>query len=214
MKRMRVFCLLTALLMLLCACGAGAAPEETQSPYAGLIDRPEAGDYDGARAMINAMEGQTVPAETEAPETQTPAAQTESVIYADIEIVELNQYNARDYFEFQEEFQIGEQSWCTQYITLKEEYRDRLISQEDVLLEVSCLRCEAHGSIDLEEEEFSPEYYVPISREKEARILELDHTGSGWLTGMTVYSNRGYFPDYAMDVEITSGSGKLIFSAE
>ena len=214
MKRMRVFCLMLALLMLLCACGAGTKPEETQSPYDALISRLEAGDYDGARAMIDAMEGQIAPAETEAPETQMPAPQTESVVYADIEIVELDQYNARDYFEFREEFQIGEQSWCTQYVALKEEYRDRLLSVEDVLLQMSCLRCEAYGTIDLEEEEFRPEYYEPTSREKEIRVLELENTGSGWLTGMTVFSDRGYFPDYAMDVEIISGSGKLVFSVE
>ena len=214
MKRMRIFCLTAALLMLLCACGAGTQSEETQSPYDALISRLEAGDYDGARAMIDAMEGQTAPAETEAPETHMPAAQPESVIYADIEIVELNQYNARDYFEFREEFLIGQQSHCTQYIALKEEYRDRLLSVEDVLLQVSCLRCEAYGTIDLEEEEFRPEYYEPTSREKEVRVLELENTGSGWLTGMTVFSDRGYFPDYAMDVEIISGSGKLVFSVE
>lgn len=214
MKKIRVACLMLTLLMLLCACSTGTQPEETRAPYAGVIDRLEAGDYDGAREMIDAMEGQTVPAEADAPETQMPAAQAESVIYADIEVVELDRYNVGEYFEFQEEFQIGEQSWCTQYIRLKEEYRDRLLSVEDVLLQVSCLRCEAYGSIDLEEEEFRPEYYEPTSREKEIRVLELENTGSGWLTGMTVYSDRGYFPDYAMDVEILSGSGKLVFSVE
>lgn len=214
MRKFQLLCLLTAFLMLLCACGTGTRPEETWSSYAGVIDRLEAGDYDGARAMIDAMEEQMVPAETERVTEQVPAAQTEAVIHADVEIVELDRDNVRYYFEFQEEFQIGEQSWCTQYIRLKEEYRDRLISVEDILLQVSCLRCDAYGSVDLEEEEFRPEYYDPTSREKEIRVLEVENTGNGWITGMSVFSDRGYFPDYAMDVEIISGSGKLIFSVE
>lgn len=206
MKKGKLLCFLTVLVLVLCACSAGAEPGESPSPYDGLIAALEAGDYDGARAMIDAME--TQPVQTE------PAIDTEPVIYADLELVELGQSNVRDYFEFVEEFQIGEQSWCTQYVRLKEEYRDRLLSVEDVLLNVSCLRCEAYGSIDLEEEEFRPEYYDPVSREKEERVLEVDNSGSGWLTGMTVFSDRGYFPDYAMDVEITSGSGKLAFALE
>lgn len=212
MKKIRI--LIAVLCCILCGCGAQAEPEGTTSLYMGVIERLEAGDYDGARAQIDALEGLRETAEMETVPKQSTVTQPDSVIHADMEIVELTQDNVRYYFEFVEEFVIGEPSHCTQYITLKEEYRDRLLSVEDAFLNVTLLRCEAYGSIDLEEEEFRADYYDPISQKKEARTLELDYNGSGWITGMTVYSDSGCFPDYAMDVQIESGSGKLVFSAE
>lgn len=217
MKKSMTLCVAAVMLLALCACGARTEPETVRSPYDGLIACLEAGDYDGARAMIDAMEKNKEPLETEIAETDTaairpPEVQPESVIHADIELVELTPHNVREYFEFTEEFHIGEQSSCTQYITLKEEYRDRLLSLEKAQLEISFQCCNAYGSIDLEEGEFQSDFYEPISQEKV--WLELDNNGSAWLNGMIPYSNRGYFPEYAMDVEIASGTGTLILTAE
>lgn len=213
MKKKMTLCLLTAMLLGLCGCGQAPQPEEAtcgHEAYSDLIARLETKDYDGARALIDAMEGSTEPA----PSAEIPQAVSGESVTADVEMVELTQQNVKDYFEFVEEIQIGEPSFCTQYVTLKEEYRDRLLSVENVLVNISCLRCEAYGSINLEEEEFRPEYYEPLSREKEYRVLELDNTGSGWITSMTVFSDRGCFPDYAMDVTIETGSGTLVFLAQ
>lgn len=220
MKKTMCVCLILGLLCSLWGCSQALQPETTacgHEVYADLIARLEAKDYAGAYGLIAAMEQVSAASETAIAETavaEPAAAQPEAVISADTEVVELTRDNVREYFEFTEEFQIGEQSWCTQYIRLKEEYRSRLISVEDVFLQVSCLRCEAYGSIDLEEEEFRPEYYDPVFRDKEFRVLELEKTGSAWLTGMTVFSDRGCFSDYAMDVEIESGSGTLVLSAK
>lgn len=213
MKKRICICLVIGLLCSLWGCSRAQQPEEVScghEPYSQLISRLEAGDYAGARSLIDAMEGTAEPVQS----AQTHQPVPEEPIAMDFEMIELTEYNVKDYFEFTEEFQIGEQSWCTQYVRLKEEYRSRLISVEDVFLQVSCLRCEAYGSIDLEEEEFRPEYYDPLSRDKEFRVLELEDTGDAWITGMTVFADRGYFPDYTMDVEIESGSGKLILSAK
>ena len=214
MKKMMCLCLALVLLCSLWGCSQAQQPETAScghEAYADLIARLEAKDYAGAHGLINDMAGGSAAAETVSVESS--AKQPEDTVTVDIEVVELTRDNVREYFEFTEEFQIGEQSWCIQYIQLKEEYSRRLISVEDVFLQVSYLRCEAYGSIDLEEEEFRPEYYDPVFRDKEFRVLELESTGSAWLTGMTVFSDRGCFPDYAMDVKIESGSGTLVFSA-
>ena len=228
MKKKLTVCLLAALMLLLCACGQATQPETVScghEAYSDLIARLEAGDYNGARSLIDTMEGRQIPAETvpatlpqTAPAVQTeatlPPAVTDSGVTADVEIVELTIYNMRDYFTFEEEYYISEASGCTQYITLKEEYRNRLLSVENVKLEVTYLLCNAFGKIDLEEEEFQSEYFDVISREKETKTLELDSNGMGWISRMLYFSRKGYFPDFAMDVEIESASGKLVLSAQ
>lgn len=220
MKKWICLSLVFSLLAGLCACGQAQQPGNTpcgHEAYSGLIACLEAGDYDGARSLIDAMEGSTGEQTTQL----LPAAtgemlqeETAAPDFSDCEAVELTEYNIKEYFEFAEEFYIGEQSWCTQYITLKEEYRNRLLSMQKVTVEVSYLRSDAYGRIDLEEEEFQAEYYDILSREKEIRTLELEEDGVGWITDMSQFSDRGYFPDYAMDVEIESGSGTLVLSVE
>ena len=226
MKKSLTICMIAAMLLLLCACGAGTEPKATQSPYADVIARLEAGDYDGARSLIDIMEGkqdsteteaqETVALETAPPETQLPVQmetiQTEPVAAADRKIVELTKETVREYFEFKEELHFGTQSGCTQYITLKEAYSDQLLAMENVKVEVSYLWSNAYGKIDLEEEEFRAEYYDILSREKEVRTLEPDSNGMAWISEMLSFSKKGYFPNYAMDVTIESGSGKLIFA--
>lgn len=225
MKKKLSICVIVAVMLLLCACGQAQQPEANScghEAYSDLIARLEAKDYDAARSIIDILEGQENSAETASPETQLPVqaetaqppAQTDSVITADMEIVELTEYNVRDYFTFEEQFFISDKSGCMQYITLKEEYRDRLVAVEEAKVEVSYLLCEAHGKINLEAETFRSEYFDVISRERTSKILELDSNGMGWISQMLYFSRRGYFPDFAMDVEIKSGSGKLILTAE
>lgn len=214
MKKSVTLCVVVLMLLVLCACGPRTEPETAQSPYDGLIARLEAGDYAGARAMIDAMEAGSQETETaaeEAVQSSRTATYPDSVIQTDMEIVEL-EHNFWEYFEFVEEFHIAEQSSCSQYITLKAEYRDRLLSLEGARLEVTFQLANAYGSIDLEEGEFQSELYEPISTKTE--FLELDNTGTAWLNGWIPYSSRGYFPEYAMDVEILSGSGKMILTAQ
>lgn len=229
MKKRLSICLVIALLSTLCACGEAKKPEEAacgHEAYADLIARLEAKDFAGARSIIDIMEGrgtpeETVPAETQTQETEAPgvSVQTEpvlpevtqptSVVTADMEIVELTKYNVKDYFEFRETYYVSAQSQCQQYIALKEEYKNRLIAMEEVKLEVSYLLCEAHGEADLASEQFRPEYFEVTSQEAEVRTLKPDDDGIFWINRM-LYHRKGFFPDFAMDVEIRSGSGKLI----
>lgn len=215
-----VFVILMALLI--CGCSAQSEPEPPKTIYDDVVARLEAGDYDGARFLIDVLEAreasETAPAETwesEMPvqaETTSPAAEPDSVVAGNFEIVELTEYNARDYLTFEETFYIADKSGCSQYVTLKKEYRDRLISVENVNLQVTFLHCQAYGQVDLQAGEFLPEYYDSISEKQ--MDLELDRDGTGWISRMLYYSKKGYFPDYAMDVVIKSASGRLILSAE
>ena len=62
-KRVSLY-LLTAMLFGLCACGQVSQPEKAtcgHEAYTDLITRLETKDYDGARALIDAMEGSTEP---------------------------------------------------------------------------------------------------------------------------------------------------------
>ena len=225
MKKLLILCITMIMVCLFCACGMEAEQESTISLYADVIARLEAGDYDGARSLIDIMEGKQISVETEStelPEAESamqtditaPVLQTEAATPPDYEVVELTQYNVRDYFTFEEEFYIADKSGCTQYITLKEEYSERLISVEDVKVEVSYLLCDAHGIIDLDAEEFQSEYFDVLSQDREEQIVQLDNNAMGWITQMLYFSKRGCFPDFAMDVELESASGKLIFTAE
>lgn len=225
MKKILTICMCAVLVAVLCACGAQAEPEAAVSPYSDLIARLEAGDYDGARSLIDRMENREVVAETVSPETQSsevpeqevvtePPVVTEPVVMQDCEIVELTQYNIRDYFTFQEQYYIADKSGCSQYITLLEEYRDRLIAVEDAEIEVSYLLCEAHGKIDLDAEQFRSEYFDILSRERETKTIALNRDGMGWISQMLYYSKKGYFPEFAMDVELLSGSGKLYLTRQ
>lgn len=223
MKKIISVCLILAVLFSLCACASEQKPAEVpcgHEAYSDLIARLEAKDFDGARSIIDILEGretpvETVPTETEIPEipvqaeTMQPTEQPDSAVTVDMEIVELTKYNVNDYFEFRETYYISAQSQCIQYITLKDEYKDRLIALEDVKIEVSYLLCEAHGEADLKAEEFRPEYFEITSQEQEVRTLKPDSDGIGWINRM-IYFKNGYFPEFAMDVEIMSGSGKLV----
>lgn len=223
MKKRLSICMVIVLLCALCACSAAKQPEETScghEAYADLIARLEAKDFDGARSIIAVLEGREAPVATEPEEVPAvgtvvpmesvpPVTQSPSVIAGDFEVVELTKYNVKDYFEFRETYYISAQSQCQQYIALKEEYKKRLISLEDVKLDVSYLLCEAHGEADLKAEQFKPEYFDITSQETEVRTVKPDGDGIFWINQM-LYFKKGYFPDFAMDVEITSGSGKLI----
>ena len=217
--------MIAAVMLLLCGCHQAQQPQADfcgHEAYSDLIARLEAKDYEAARSIIDILEGRELAAETASPETQLPVqaetvqtpAVPDSVITADMEIVELTEYTVRDYFTFEEQFFISDKSGCMQYITLKEEYRDRLIAVEEAKVEVNYLLCEAHGKINLKAETFRSEYFDVTSRERVSKTLELDSNGMGWISQMLYFSRRGYFPDFAMDVEIRSGSGKLILAAE
>lgn len=223
MKKRLSICLVITLLCTLCACGTAKQPEEPScghEPYSDLIARLEAKDFDGARSIIDILEGRETPVATEpeaAPEIITivpmesvpPVTQSPSVDAGNCEVVELTKYNVKEYFEFRETYYISAQSQCQQYIALKEEYQNRLIALEDVKLDVAYLLCEAHGEADLASEQFRSEYFEITSQETEVRTLKPDSDGIFWINQM-LYFKKGYFPDFAMDVEITSGSGKLI----
>lgn len=223
MKKRLSICLVIVLLCTLCACGASKQPEETScghEAYSDLIARLEAKDFDGARSIIDILESRDIPAATEpekAPDVITivpiesapPVTQPPSVVAGDFEVVELTKYNARDYFEFRETYYIADRSQCQQYITLKEEYKNRLIALENVTLDAAYLLCEAYGEADLKAEQFRPEYFEITSQETEVKTLKPDSDGIFWINQM-LYFKKDHFPDFAMDVEITSGSGKLI----
>ena len=228
MKKHIVLSVILAGILLMSACGTQKKMEPVlcgHEAYADLIARLEAGDYDGARSLINTIEGKSFSAETESVETpqtesaapeETEAAPTQpaAVIPQDCETVKLTKYNVRDYFEFKETYFISERSGCMQYIALKDAHQNRLISAEGVKLEVSYLLCEAHGETDLKAEVFRPEYFEITSREKEFRTVKLDSDGIGWINQMIYFSKLGYFPNFAMDVELISASGELILSAQ
>jgi len=221
MKKMMSVCLIFAMLFALCACGQAKPSEATacgHEAYSDLIARLEAKDFDGARSLIDTMEGHEVPEATIPIQTEKPMEQVQPIpaeteaqpqILEQGQTVELTKYNVGDYFEFREIYYISAQSQCQQYITLKDEYKDRLIALEDVKIEVAYLLCEAHGEADLSSEQFRPEYFEITSQETEVRTLKPDSDGIGWINRMLYFKN-GFFPDFAMDVEIRSGSGKLV----
>ena len=223
MKKKLSISLVIVLLCTLCACGTAKQPEPTvcgHEAYLDLIARLEAKDFDGARSIIDILEGRGIPAATEsetAPEVVIiepvepvpPATEPQSVVAGDYEVVELTRYNVKDYFEFRETYYISARSQCQQYITLKEEFRNRLVALEDVKLDVAYLLCEAHGEADLKAEQFHPEYFEITSQETEVRTVKPDKDGIAWINQMLYFKN-GYFPDFAMDVEITYGSGRII----
>lgn len=228
MRKRISLCLVLVLIFSLYACSQKQQTETAacgHEAYAGVIARLEAGDYDGARYLIDSMEGREAPVESAAsqnsvleiptqPEIAQPPAVPDSTVTVDIEIIELTKYNARDYFTFEEQYYIADKSACSQYITLKEEFRDRLIAVEDVKLEVSYLLCDAYGTVDLAAGEFRSEYLDITLDEKKTLTLKIDDNGMGWISRMIYYSPKGYFPDFAKDVELESGSGKLILSVK
>ena len=63
-------------------------------------------------------------------------------------------------------------------------------------------------------EQFRSEYFDIVSQERETKTLPMGEDNLVWISRMLYFNRKGYFPDYAMDVEIRSGSGKLILAAE
>lgn len=226
MKKIMSVCLIFGLVVSLCACASGQEPAKAacgHEAYSDLIARLEAKDFDGARSIIDILERQenpvaTVMVETTAAETLAqeeptlPPAQPGSVVTADMEIVKLTQYNVNDYFEFVDDYLIAERSGCNQYIVLKEEYADRLISAENVRIGVSYLMTNAYGEIDMKAEEFKSEYFDITSKQRLSDTLELDRNNTAWIAQPTYSNRKGCFQDFVMDVEIESGSGTLVFS--
>lgn len=226
MKKIMSVCLIFGLVVSLCACASGQEPVEAacgHEAYSDLIARLEAKDFDGARSIIDILEGQenpvatvmveTTAAETPAQEEPTlPPAQPGSVVTADMEIVKLTQYNVNEYFEFVDDYLISERSGCNQHIVLKEEYADRLISAENVRIDVSYLMTNAYGEIDMKAEEFKSEYFDITSKQRLSDTLELDRNNTAWIAQPTYSNRKGCFQDFVMDVEIESGSGTLVFS--
>ena len=231
MKKIMSLCFAVVMLVQLCACSAQAEPEETKSPYSDVIARLEAGDYDGARSLIDMMEDAGQTEETVLPQTQ-PAAEatqpdgTEPVQYHPAEtepqpaavhneeIVELAEYNVKDYFELSTTYYVGEDSGCSQTVELKEEYKDRLLRLENVTVTISYLEADAFGTVDVSENEFQEEYFDILSTEKQRMTVEIDEDGLGWITRIPYSRKKGCFPGYAADMGMETGSGKLILTAE
>jgi len=248
MKKIMSVCLIFGLVVSLCACASGQEPAEAacgHEAYSDLIARLEAKDFDGARSLIDAMEGPTAtePSATSQEEPlDSDSASIDMIIEEmgyeplqkedffgddskfslEIEIspdllqkgdtVELTQYNVNDYFEFVDDYLIAERSSCNQYIVLKEEYADRLISAENVRIDVSYLMTNAYGEIDMKAEEFKSEYFDITSKQRLSDTLELDRNNTAWIAQPTYSNRKGCFQDFVMDVEIESGSGTLVFS--
>ena len=231
MKKIMTVCFAVIMLLQLCACGSQAEPEETESPYADVIARLEAGDYDGARSLIDIMEGvgqteetalpqtqptaeSTLPVSTEAVQSQPVETDPQPATVRNEEIVELAEYNVKDYFELSTTYYVGEDSGCSQTVELREEYKDRLLRLENVTVTVSYLEADAFGTVDVSGKEFREEYFDIISAEKQKMTVEIDEDGLGWISRIPYSRKKGCFPGYAADMAIETGSGKLIFRAE
>ena len=222
MKKNSMVCLMVVLVMLLCACGGKEAAEvthPTEGKYQMLIDKLEAGEYDAARAMIDAMEGnspkeppvETAPVQTEPPSVQ---AQPQAVQNQEGTVIELTKENAKDYFEATVNFFNGDEKSFHQAIALKEEYRFREIRLEDVTLEVSYLMCNAYGSVNNQNGEFYADSFEILSSEKQTVKVPIDNSKTGYLSNGTYVKGKGYFPNYVIEPEIVSGSGRLILMDE
>ena len=220
MKKNRMVCLMIALVMLLCACGNSEGTEvtqPTQGKYQPLIDRLEAGDYDAARAMIDAMDGkkeELLPTETEGAEA-LPAEtvrQTEAAVISvpDGNRVELTKENVKEYFEVTENFFRGPKPGFEVGLALKEEYAGKLAAVEDAAVKVSFLTAEAHGTVDASGE-FQGAGYV-ITGEGNPTWVEISDGGLGSLANGSYAEKKGYFPEYPVDVVLTDGRGVLIFT--
>ena len=71
MKKKLSVCMVFLLLCALCACGTAKQPEAAacgHEAYSDLIARLEAKDFDGARSIIDILEGREIPVATEAEE--------------------------------------------------------------------------------------------------------------------------------------------------
>lgn len=225
MKKILFLCLALGILCCFSACKSAQEATEIQSDYgsyADLIAQLEAGEYDEIRRMIDEMEG-IIPVQTSQPteEQNTPAVQTEAAIPVtepevilpeDYEIVELNRYIINDYFKLEEQYYIAELSRYVQYLTLKEEYRNRLIAAENVKLELTYLLTDAYGTIDQKAERFDVEYFDITSGTAQQKTVAVQDSGKQTLFQAEYSAKRGCFRDFPMDTEIVSGSGTLIFS--
>lgn len=217
MKKVMIFCLAVVVLCSFSACGQR---QKQSNPYDDVIARLEAGDYDGARFLIDIMETNAAavkvnPTEAEKEltiQTETAATEPEAEVPSEYERIDLNQYNVRDYFELGEQYYIAEVSRYSQYITLKEEYRNRLISAENVNLQLTYLLTEAYGTIDQKAEWFDVEYYDIVSRNKEQKTVTIDGQGIHGIFQVEYSPRRGCFQNFPMDTEIITGSGTLILS--
>ena len=219
MKKVLRFCLAIVVLCSFSACGQA---EKQGNAYDDVIARLEAGDYDGARLLIDIMEVSTATehvkpteAETESvmqTETVITATEPEKVIPSEYERIELNQYNVRDYFALGEQYFIAEVSRYFQYITLKEEYRNRLISAENVSIELTYLLTDAYGTINQKAEWFDVEYFDIVSKNKEQKTVDVDGQSRYGIFQAEYSPRHGCFQNFPMDTEIVSGSGTLILS--
>jgi len=223
MKKNRMVCLLLALMMLLYACGSRKSAEgtrPTEGKYQDLIKKLDAGDYDGARALIDEMEGipsgesapQTQPTETEGVE-QPPQVQPQTAPPSEGTVIQLTAENAWEYFEVTVNFFNGDEKSFHQAIALKPEYRSRVVRLEDVALEVTYLLSNAYGSVDDRNGEFSAERFEVISDEMTMEVT-IDNSNTGYLSNGTYVTKKGYFPNFAIETQIVSGSGRLILTDE
>lgn len=222
-KTISLLCCLM-LVMSLSGCGEKTEAPVVQPPqqkYPQIVERLDAGDYDGARALIDAMEGisatepvsETQPAPTE---TQAPPAQIQPQTLSPEEgsVIQLTKENAKDYFEATVNFFNGDEKSFHQAIALKPEYQSRVIRLEEVTLEVSYLLCNAHGSVDDRNGEFTAEGFEVTSDEKQTMKVTIDNSNTGYLSNGTYVKNKGYFPNFAIETEILSGTGRLILMDE
>lgn len=223
MKRIISLTCSAVLMLSLFGCGAQRETPETQ-PVAGkfqqIIEKLDAGDYDGARALIDEMEGipsgesapQTQPTETEG-EEQPPQVQPQTAPPSEGTVIQLTAENAWEYFEATVNFFNGDEKSFHQAIALKPEYRSRVVRLEDVALEVTYLLSNAYGSVDERNGEFSAERFEVISDEMTMEVT-IDNSNTGYLSNGTYVAKKGYFPNFAIETQIVSGSGRLILTDE
>lgn len=219
MKKINSVVFAALLLLSLCACGSREAAVPTQSmqaEYQQIMDKLEAADYDGARALIDTMEGTTAATqsaeETSAP-TQSVSQPVQSASQSQTGItVILTEENAEEYFEIHTQYIFASVPSFYQAVFLKEEYAQRMLSTQDVSLEVSYLLSNAHGTVDGEAQDFFAERYEVLDDQPRTAQIEILGAGAASLTQGEYNKKRGYFPDFAVDIEFTGASGTLILS--
>lgn len=216
-KHVTLLC--TVLMSLFLAACASESESQTVScgheQYVHLIQCLEASDFDGARRIIDSMEGDVSSAtqSTEAQEVPCvvtqPFLQTEEL---DGQLIELDIRNFMDYFEIREDLIFENPVHCYQNIQLREEYKDRLSDIQNVSVEISFFDARAYGELDYEDQLFFPEYYDMVTGELALRRVEISGNGEGFLT-LASYT-KGCFHDYMMDIAITDVSGTLVLKAD
>lgn len=231
MKRLLTIMLLIVLCLSCVGCGTSEEPVPCgHEPYLPLIALLESGEYEGAKNWINdtyaIVETETVPATGDIPAAAETTAPTPKNPGTDK--IEVTSENFLDYFEYTIDYDFRENAfgevervWAMEYIRLKEEYVPRLISGNEIAVELAYHRVWSKGTLDYENKTFIPngEYEPSSFGEGLTKVFELSQSyGSNTLEHALGFATPAADGSEAFRVaiidEVLRARGTLCLTAE